>query len=75
TLPSASFRFLVAKDTLAVQLMVPTTKPIADFHRQVTAHVGRTGKGLQYYRPFPTHSEISIKPESVQFVFPPGHVQ
>jgi len=22
--------------------MVPTTKPIADFHRQVTAHVGRT---------------------------------
>ena len=22
--------------------MVPTTKPIADFHRQVTAHAGRT---------------------------------
>ena len=44
TLPSASFRFHVAMDTLAVQLMVPTTKPIADFHRQVIAHVGRTKK-------------------------------
>ena len=29
-------------DTLAVQLMVPTTKPIADFHRLVTAHAGQT---------------------------------
>ena len=31
-------------DTLAVQLMVPTTKPIADFHRLVTAHAGQTKK-------------------------------
>jgi hypothetical protein len=31
-------------DTLAVQLVVPTTKPTADFHRQVTAHAGRTKK-------------------------------
>ena len=31
-------------DTLAVQLMVPTTKPIADFHRLVTAHAGQTRK-------------------------------
>ena len=44
TLPTASFRFPVARDTLAVQLMVPTTKPIADFHCQVIAHVGRTQK-------------------------------
>ncbi|MEL7564788.1 MAG: hypothetical protein AAGU27_07885, partial [Dehalobacterium sp.] len=38
----ASFRFPVTRDTLAVRLMVPTTKSIADFHRRVTAHVGRT---------------------------------
>ena len=44
TLPTASFRFHLTTDTLAVQLMVPTTKPIADFHRRVTAHVGRTKK-------------------------------
>ena len=43
-LPTASFRFHLTMDTLAVQLMVPTTKPIADFHRQVTAHAGRTLK-------------------------------
>src|SRR5690606_4043991 len=44
TLPAASFRFHLTVNTLAVQLMVPTTKPIADFHRRVTAHVGRTKK-------------------------------
>jgi len=45
---TASFRFRLAEDTLAVQLMVPTTKPIADFHRQVTAHAGQTiAKGRQ----------------------------
>ena len=42
---SASFRFHLTMDTLAVQLMVPTTKPIADFHRLVTAHAGQTKKG------------------------------
>ena len=36
-------------DTLAVQLMVPTTKPIADFHRLVTAHAGQTSKKLYAY--------------------------
>ena len=41
---SASFRFHLTMDTLAVQLMVPTTKPIADFHRLVTAHAGQTKK-------------------------------
>ena len=41
-LPSASFRFHLTMDTFAVWLMVPTTKPIADFHRLVTAHAGRT---------------------------------
>ena len=44
TLLTASFRFHLTMDTLAVQLMVPTTKPIADFHCQVIAHVGRTKK-------------------------------
>ena len=42
---TASFRFRLTTDTLAVQLMVPTTKPIADFHRQVTAHAGRNRVG------------------------------
>ncbi|WP_225624370.1 hypothetical protein, partial [Thermoanaerobacterium thermosaccharolyticum] len=46
-LPTASFRFHLTMDTLAVQLVVPTTKPTADFHRQVTAHAGRTKKIAQ----------------------------
>ncbi len=41
-LPTTSFRFHLAMDTLAVQLVVPTTKPTADFHRLVIAHAGRT---------------------------------
>ena len=31
-------------DTLAVRLTLPTAKRVADFHRQVIAHVGRTTK-------------------------------
>jgi hypothetical protein len=31
-------------DTLAVQLTLPTTKRVTDFHRQVTPHAGRTWK-------------------------------
>ena len=34
-LPSASFRFHLAVDTLAVRLIVPHAGPIADLHRQV----------------------------------------
>jgi hypothetical protein len=30
-------------DTLAVRLTLPTTKRVADFHRQVTPHARRTG--------------------------------
>ena len=40
----SAFRSRVATDTRAVQLMVPTTKPIADFHCQVITHAGRTTK-------------------------------
>ena len=29
-------------DTLAVQLTLPTTKRVVDFHHQVVAHAGRT---------------------------------
>jgi hypothetical protein len=43
-LPPASFRFHLAMDTLAVRLTVPTAKSVADFHRQVIAHAGRTRK-------------------------------
>jgi hypothetical protein len=42
TLPSASFKFNLAMDTLAVRLTLPTTKRVADFHRQVTTHAGCT---------------------------------
>ena len=31
-------------DTLAVQLTLPTTKRVVDFHHQVVAHAGRTRK-------------------------------
>lgn len=34
-LPAASFRFLLAEDTLAVRLTVPLTGPVEDFHLQV----------------------------------------
>jgi len=40
-----AFRFRLTTGTLAVQLMVPTTKPIAGFHRRVTNHARRTRKG------------------------------
>jgi NADH:ubiquinone oxidoreductase subunit 4 (subunit M) len=51
-LPTASFRFHLTMDTLAVQLVVPTTKPTADFHRQVTAHAGRTKNKTEVYPGF-----------------------
>ncbi len=44
TLPSASFRFRLATDTLAVQLEVPTAMPSVVFHHLVIAHAGRTTK-------------------------------
>jgi hypothetical protein len=31
-------------DTLVVQLTLPTTRRVADFHRRVTPHAGRTSK-------------------------------
>ena len=42
TLPAASFRFRLTADTLAVQLTLPTTKRVVDFHHQAIAHGGRT---------------------------------
>ena len=36
-LPTASFRFHLAMDTLAAQLMVPPVGSIGDFHSQVRA--------------------------------------
>jgi len=46
-LPTASFRFHLAMDTLAVQLMVATANPIADFHCQVIIHARRTSETPQ----------------------------
>ena len=42
-----SFRFHLTMDALAVQLMVPTTKPIVDFHLQVASHVEQTRKNSE----------------------------
>lgn len=42
TLPTASFRFYLTVDTLAVRLTLPTTKRVVDFHHQAIAHGGRT---------------------------------
>ena len=36
-LPSASFRFAVTRDTLAVRLTVPLAGSVEDFHLQVSA--------------------------------------
>ena len=44
TLSSASFRFRLATDILAVRLTPPTTKRVVDFHHQAIAHAGRTIK-------------------------------
>ena len=46
TLPTASFRFRLAADTLAVRLTLPTTKRVVDFHHQAIAHDGHTTKKL-----------------------------
>jgi len=43
-LPTASFRFHLTMDTLAVQLMVATANPIADFHCQAIFHARRSKK-------------------------------
>jgi hypothetical protein len=50
TLPSASFRFHLAVDTLAVQLTLPTAIYVADFHRQVTAHAGHTKETAKQFQ-------------------------
>ena len=50
-LPTASFRFHLTMDTLAVQLMVATANPIADFHCQAIIHARRT----RYPRACPWH--------------------
>src|ERR1700687_5783818 len=41
---SASFRFAVARDTLAVPLTLPLVGRVKDFHLQVSAPCGRTIK-------------------------------
>lgn len=41
-LPPASFRFLLAGDTLAVQLTLPLDGHVRDLHPRVSRHAGRT---------------------------------
>ena len=48
-------------DTLAVQLTLPTTKRVVDFHHQVVAHAGRTRKSLDFSRDLVRLSENRMK--------------
>jgi len=64
-LPTASFRFHLTMDTLAVQLMVATANSIADFHCQAITHARRT----RYPRASPWHfktiqASLDLNPES-----------
>ena len=43
-LPTASFRFRLAADTLAVRLILPTARRAADLYHRAVAHGGRTTK-------------------------------
>ena len=49
-LPTASFRFHLMMDTLAVWLMVATANSIADFHCQAVIHARRTRLPRLYRR-------------------------
>ncbi len=42
------------------RLMVPTAKPIADFHRQVTAYAGRTLKTKPWNTRVSEDKEVAI---------------
>jgi len=44
---SASFRFPVARNTLAAQLMVPLTGPIEDFHLLVKKNCAMPGAPIK----------------------------
>ena len=58
-LPSASSRFAVTRDTLAVQLTLPLAGRVEDFHLQVPA--GRTKKKGAYQRtPTPTERQNTL---------------
>ena len=59
-LPAASFRFRLTADTLAVQLTLPTTKRVVDFHHQAIAHGGRTRKGTEL-NSVPVSHELSCR--------------
>ena len=51
-LPSASFRFQLTMDTLAVRLTVPLAGPVEDFHLQVVPGGHRSGPGQRLSRRF-----------------------
>ena len=77
-LPTASFRFHLTMDTLAVQLMVATANPIADFHCQVIIHAGRTrlprlyrrGTHLNRLLSVPVYREFALIPTLTDGEFP-----
>jgi hypothetical protein len=45
-LPSASFRFHLTMNTLAVRLTFPPVGHVRDFHPKACAHAGRTTKNI-----------------------------
>ena len=77
-LPTASFRFHLTMDTLAVQLMVATANPIADFHCQAIIHARHTrlprlyrrGTHLDRLSSIPTCREFALIPTLIDGEFP-----
>ena len=71
-LPSASFRFAVARDTLAVQLTLPLVGRVEDFHLQVSApcraHQRKAGGDFGPHRHFAlTRQSIALQTTTTVF--------
>ena len=60
-LPSASFRFRLAVDSLPVRLILPHAGPIADLHRQVIRPPPREPEQRQSRRYAPCLAHVEIK--------------
>ena len=76
TLPSASFRFHLAVDTLAVRLTVPLTGPVDDFHLQVIQlppqqlNSASNGAARHAWRTNKKSPEISLRASACFFLQP-----
>ena len=59
-MPEIPQLFQQQMDTLAVQLTLPTTKRVVDFHHQAIAHGGRTTQMIYRMEPSGNFSAISF---------------